>query len=86
MGYQLTIKKALRDYMNRDKFIYKRYTCNKIGHLIKNCKLKDELCPKCNSTNCSGNCPKTIWKYSNCNGNHSAAYRGCRSLKSAISK
>ena len=39
--------------MNRDQFIYKRYTCNKIGHLIKNRKLKDELCPKRNSTNCS---------------------------------
>ena len=75
--------KAVRDYINREKLIYK---CNKIGHLTKNSKLKDKLYPKCNSTNCSGNCPKVIWKCINCNGNHSAAYRGCPALKSAITK
>ena len=78
--------KAVRDYINRDKLIYKCYTCNKIGHLTKNYKLKDKFCPKWNNTNCPGTCPKAIWKCTNCNGNHSAAYRGCPSLKSAISK
>ena len=75
-------KKVVRDYISRDKLIYKYYTCNKIDHLTKN----DKLCPKCNSTNCSGTCPKAIWKCTHCNGNHSAAYRGCPLLKSAISK
>ena len=65
--------KAVRDYKNREKLIYKCFTCNKIGHLTKNCKLKDKLCPKCNSKNCSGNCPKAIWKCTNSNGNHSPA-------------
>ena len=78
--------KAVRDYINRHKLTYKCYTSNKIGHLTKICKLKDKLCPKCNSTNCFGNCPKAIWKCTKCNGNHSAAYRGCHALKSAISK
>ena len=41
--------KAVRDYINREKLIYKCFTCNKIGHLTKNCKLKDKLCSKCNS-------------------------------------
>ena len=50
-------KKAVRDYINRDKLLYKCYTCNKIGHLTKNYKLKDKLCRKCNNTNCSGTCP-----------------------------
>ena len=78
--------KAGRDYINREKLIYKCYTCNKIGHLAKNWKLKDKLCPKCNNTNCSSTCLKAIWKCTNCNGNHSAAYRECLSLKSVISK
>ena len=66
--------------------IYKCYTCNKNGHLTKNCKLKAKLCPKSNSTNCPSTCPKSIWKCINHGGNHSAAYRGCPSIKSAISK
>ena len=78
--------KAVRDYINREKLIYKCFTCNKIGYLTKNCKLKDKLCPKCNSKNCSGNCPTAIWKCTNCNSNHSAAYRRCPAVKSAIIK
>ena len=78
--------KAVRDYINREKLIYKCFTYNKIGYLTKNCELKDKLCPKCNSKNCSDNCPKAIWKCTNCNGNHSAAYRGCPAVKSAITK
>ena len=50
----------------------------------KTAKLKDKLCPKCNNTSCSGTCPKAIG--TNYNGNHSAAYRGCPSIKAAISK
>ena len=79
-------KKAVRDYINRDKLICKCFTCNKIGRPTKSYKLKDKLCPKRKSTNCSRTYPKAIWKCTNCSGNHSAAYRGCPSLKSAISK
>ena len=55
-------KEAVRDDINRDTLINKCCTCDKIGHLTKSCKLKLKLCPKCNSTNCSGTCPKSIWK------------------------
>ena len=79
-------KKAVRDYINRERLIYKCYTCNKIGHLTKNCKQKARMCPKCNNTNCPGTCSKSIWKCINCGGNHSAAYRGCPSIKAAIAK
>ena len=79
-------RKAVRDYINQERLIYKCYTYNKIDHLTKNCKQKARMCPKCNSTNCPGTCPKSIWKCINCGGNHSAAYRGCPSIKAAISK
>ena len=79
-------KRAVRDYINRERLIYKCYTCNKISHLTKNCKQKAKLCPKCNNTNCPGTCSKSIWKCINCGGNHSAAYRGFPSMKAAISK
>ena len=46
-------KKAVRDYINRDKLIYKCYKRNKIEYLTKNYQLKGKLCPKCNSTSCS---------------------------------
>ena len=32
--------KAVRDYINREKLIYKCYTCNKIGHLTKKLQIK----------------------------------------------
>ena len=53
-------RKAVRDYINRERLIYKCYTCNKTGYLTKNCKLKAKLCPKFNDTKCSGTCPKSI--------------------------
>ena len=79
-------RKAVRDYINRERLIYKCYTCNKIGHLTKNCKQNARMCPNCNSTNCPGTCPKSIWKCVNCGGKYSTAYRGCSSIKAAISK
>ena len=36
-------KKAVRDYINQYKLVYKCFTCNKIGHLTRNCKLKSKL-------------------------------------------
>ena len=34
------LNKAVRDYINREKLIYKCYTCNKIGHLTKKLQIK----------------------------------------------
>ena len=79
-------KIAVRDCINRDRLIYKCCTYNKSGHLTNNCELKAKLPPKCNSTNCSRTCPKSIWKCTNCERNHSVAYRGCPSIKLAIAK
>ena len=76
-------KKAVRDYITQDKL--KCYTCHKIGHLIKNCNLKDKLCPKCNNK-IVPYLSKALWKCSICHGNHSAANSGCPSVKAAISK
>ena len=76
----------MRDYINRDRLIHKYFTCNKIGHLTKSCKAKVKLCPKCNTPNYAGNCPKSSWKCTNCGGNHSTAYKGCPSFKTGLAK
>ena len=51
-------KKAVKDNLNRYRLVYKCLSCNKIGHLTKNCNLKAKPCHKCNSANCSGKCSK----------------------------
>ena len=79
-------RKTVRDYINRDRLIHKCFTCRKIGHLTKNCKVKVKLCPKYKTPNCAGNCPKSSWKCTNCGGNHSAAYKGCPSFKTALTE
>ena len=33
------------DYINQYKLVCKCFTCNKIGHLTKNCELKSKHCP-----------------------------------------
>ena len=76
----------MRDYINRDGLTHKCFNCNKIGHLTKNCKANVKLFPKCNTPNGGGNCPTPSWKYTNCEGNHSAAYKGCPSFKTALAK
>ena len=67
-------KKAVTDYTNRDRLIYKCHTCNKIGHLTKRCKLKTKSCPNCSSTNFPNTCPKSIWKCTGCGGSHTVSY------------
>ena len=79
-------RKTVRDYINREKLIYKCFTCSKTGHLTKNCKSKAKLCPKCKAVNYPSNCPEANWKCTNCGGNLCAAYKGCPSNKSATSK
>ena len=79
-------RKTVRDYINPDRLIHKCFICNKVGHLTKNCKAKVKFCPKCNTPNCVGNCPKSSWKCTNCGGNHSAAYKECPSFKTALAK
>ena len=69
--------------MNRDRLIHKYFNCSKIGHLTTNYKAKVKLCPKCNTPNCAGNCPKSSWKCTNCGRKHSTAYKGCPSFKTA---
>ena len=76
----------MRDYINRDGLTHKCFNWNKIGHLTKNCKANVKLFPKCNTPNGGGNCPTPSWKYTNCEGNHSAAYKGCPSFKTALAK
>ena len=76
----------MRDYISREKLVNKCFISKKIGHLTKKYRSKVKLCPKCNSTNRSGNYRKANWKCRYCGGNHSAAYKGFHSYKSAISK
>ena len=62
---------SVRDYINRDKLVYKYFIYNKIGHLIKSCKLKSKFGLKCNTANCSGSGLRASWKCVDCEGNYS---------------
>ena len=79
-------RNTVRDYINRDRLIHKCFTCNKIGHLTKNCKTKVIICPKFNTRNFADSCPKSSWKCTNCGENYSAAYKRCPSFKTALAK
>ena len=76
---------SARNYTYRQKLFYNCLACTKIDHLTKNCKLKTKFCPKFNSE-ISYNCSKTNWKCTNCEGNHSAAYKVCPSYKYVMKK
>ena len=67
------------------------YKCQRFGHIAQSCRAKAR-CPRCSNEHEFGLCPlssqdATITisnlKCPNCNGNHSAAFRGCPSYVTA---
>jgi hypothetical protein len=55
--------------------------CNKLGHYVNECQLKNALCARCSEEKHDGNCSREF-KCTNCGEAHSAFYKGCRALKS----
>ena len=54
--------------------------CQKFSHNYTKCLAKQYTCARC-----GGNiCQKEVRKCANCNGDHSAAYKGCSIYKSAL--
>ena len=77
------VRKAVREFIDKNKLILRCFNCNKIGHSAKTCK-NQKTCPRCTKTNCNGDCHVDNWKCTNCGNNHSAAYAGCPAIKKII--
>ena len=55
-----------------------------LWQMVKQCKNKT-ICIRCSKEKCSGVCFKaSIFLCTNCNGNHSNAYRGCPQYKKQL--
>lgn len=59
------------------------YNCQDYGHQAKVCRAQI-VCPACSERHKYEDCPtKTVRKCANCQGNHTAAYKGCIKYKAA---
>ena len=58
------------------------YRCHRIGHLMRDCKARQEACPTCGSSgHKASKCRASKRRCINCGGEHSAAYLGCKARK-----
>lgn len=66
------------------------YKCQKFGHIAKQCKASNQVCPKCgkddHATEINGKllCTSEKKHCINCNQEHSSAYAGCQKKKQLI--
>ena len=58
------------------------YRCHRLGHLMRDCKARQEACPTCGSSgHKASKCRASKRRCVNCGGEHSAAYLGCKARK-----
>ena len=58
------------------------YRCHRLGHLMRDCKARQEACPTCGSSGHKApKCRASKRRCVNCGGEHSAAYLGCKARK-----
>ena len=58
------------------------YRCHRLGHLMRDCKARQEACPTCGSSDHKASkCRASKRRCVNCVGEHSAAYLGCKARK-----
>ena len=77
-------KKIIRKFIDKDKLVSRCTKCQKFGHIYTKCLAKQYTCARCGGNNCPKICQKEIKKCANCNGDHSAAYKGCSMYKTAL--
>lgn len=54
--------------------------CNKFGHILKYCKAENEICARCGEQHSTVRCESSTVKCSNCNGDHEASSKQCRTF------
>ena len=58
------------------------YQCHRLGHLMRDCKVRQEACPTCGSSgHKASKCRASKRMCVNCGGEHSAASLGCKAQK-----
>ena len=58
------------------------YRCHRLGHLMRDCKARQEACPTCGSSgHKASKCRASKRRCVNCGGENSAAYLGCKARK-----
>lgn len=61
-----------------DPYVYpvtQCYLCWKLGHTVRTCTVRKEVCPKCSGDH--ANCETKVFKCINCSGSHMAMARTC---------
>ena len=62
--------------------VMRYYRCHRLGHLMRDCKARQEACPTCGSSgHKASKCRASKRRCVNCGGEHSAAYLGCKARK-----
>ena len=77
---------SVRKFDPVDNYVIQCRKCHKYGHMKSDCNEKEDICAWCGKSNCGWKCDPTKKKCLNCQGKHSAQYKGCKSYKRAAEK
>ena len=83
---QAVTNHSVRKYDPVDNYIVQCRRCHVFGHMKSDCKKTEDVCAWCGKTGCGWKCDPTAKKCVNCNGKHSAQYKGCKVYKRTAEK